>query len=79
MAFDIVNDQLINERIFFDATAMKRPGLADGMKVNTAGFVFATGPGGVLIFLLKENTWAQFLPKNAPQTVLLTKTSRCCT
>jgi len=50
MAFDIVNDQLINERVFFDAAAMKRPGLADGMKVNTAGFVFATGPGGVLIF-----------------------------
>jgi gluconolactonase len=50
MAFDLVNGQFLNERVFFDATSIDRPGLADGMKVNKEGYVFATGPGGVLIF-----------------------------
>jgi len=49
MAFDLVNGKLLNERVFFDATSIKLPGLADGLKVNAAGYVFATGPGGVLI------------------------------
>lgn len=49
MAFDIEDRNLINERVFFDATSIKRPGLADGLKVNSKGYVFATGPGGVLI------------------------------
>ena len=50
MAFDLVNGRLLNERVFFDATSIDRPGLADGMKVNKDGYVFATGPGGVLVF-----------------------------
>jgi len=50
MAFDLDNGRLSNERVFFDATRIKRPGLADGMKVHSKGYVFATGPGGVLIF-----------------------------
>ena len=50
IAFDLVDGQLHNERVFFDATSIDRPGLADGMKVNKEGYVFATGPGGVLIF-----------------------------
>lgn len=50
MAFDLVDGQLLKERVFFDATSIDRPGLADGMKVNKEGYVFATGPGGVLIF-----------------------------
>ena len=50
MAFDLVDGQLLNESVFFDATSIDRPGLADGMKVNKKGYVFATGPGGVLIF-----------------------------
>lgn len=50
MAFDLVDGKLLNERVFFDATSIDRPGLADGMKVNKKGYVFATGPGGVLVF-----------------------------
>ena len=50
LAFDLVNGKLLNERVFFDATSIDLPGLADGMKVNKKGYVFATGPGGVLIF-----------------------------
>lgn len=50
MAFDVIDGKLLNERVFFDATSMNLAGLADGMKVNSKGYVFATGPGGVLVF-----------------------------
>lgn len=53
MVYD-VDDQgdLTNERLFFDATAMvaEGNGLPDGLKVNSQGILFATGPGGLLIF-----------------------------
>ena len=53
MAYDVKDDGTIsNGRIFFDATAMTKaaPGYPDGMKVDKAGNIFATGPGGVLVF-----------------------------
>lgn len=50
MAFDHIEGNLANPRVFFDATAIKNPGLADGLKVHSTGTVFATGPGGVLVF-----------------------------
>lgn len=39
-------------RVFFDATtlAKTRRGNPDGLKVDAAGNLFATGPGGVLVF-----------------------------
>jgi gluconolactonase len=39
-------------RVFFDATALAktRRGNPDGLKVDAAGNLFATGPGGVLVF-----------------------------
>lgn len=53
MIYD-VDDQgdLINERLFFDATSMVKNdnGLPDGMKINKEGILFATGPGGVFVF-----------------------------
>ena len=52
MAFDVNEDgTLSNGRVFFDATSMvDNNGLPDGMKVDEKGNIFATGPGGVLIF-----------------------------
>lgn len=49
MAFDHKEGVLTNSRVFFDATTIKNPGLADGLKVHSTGAVFATGPGGVLV------------------------------
>lgn len=54
MAFDVQADgSLANERVFFDATAMRsaeNKGLPDGMKIDSDGYIFATGPGGVYVF-----------------------------
>ncbi|HKQ72197.1 MAG TPA: SMP-30/gluconolactonase/LRE family protein [Blastocatellia bacterium] len=47
------NGTISNGKVFFDATAWVkegRPGLPDGMKVDKDGNLFATGPGGVLVF-----------------------------
>ena len=54
MAYDVKPDgSIANGRVFFDATSWvgpERKGLPDGMKVDTQGHLFATGPGGVHIF-----------------------------
>lgn len=43
-----------NKRIFYDATHLigqeGLQGLPDGLKTNSEGYIFATGPGGVWIF-----------------------------
>ena len=54
MAYDVADDgALANGRIFFDATHLVKQGkkgLPDGLKIDTSGNIFATGPGGVLVF-----------------------------
>jgi len=53
MAYDVRPDGgIANGRVFFDATAWvsTKKGLPDGMKVDKDGNLFATGPGGVLVF-----------------------------
>jgi gluconolactonase len=50
--FDVKGDGTIeNGRILLDVTTLgkSRRGLPDGMKIDTAGNLFATGPGGVLV------------------------------
>lgn len=54
-AFPVKEDGTLGEgNIFYDATHWMgkegRPGAPDGMAVDTAGNVWATGPGGVLVF-----------------------------
>ncbi|AOW19630.1 SMP-30/gluconolactonase/LRE family protein [Urechidicola croceus] len=42
-----------NGKVFADVTNLvsnKHPGLPDGLRVDNNGYLFATGPGGVLIF-----------------------------
>jgi gluconolactonase len=51
MAYDVTEDgSLSSGRVFFDATQEKEGGLPDGMKVDTRGNLYCSGPGGVWIF-----------------------------
>jgi len=54
MAYDVLPDGRIDAgRIFFDATYLVNDGysgLPDGLKVDVNGNIFATGPGGILVF-----------------------------
>jgi gluconolactonase len=49
MAYDIDENGASNGRVFYDVNDQMEPGAADGMKVDLAGNIFATGPGGVWI------------------------------
>ena len=53
MAYALDGDGKVTEKkLFYDVTdwVQKEKGLPDGMKVDKAGNVFATGPGGVWVF-----------------------------
>ena len=54
MSFPVkANGTLGEGKVFFDGTKLvgkDNPGLPDGLKVDAAGNVWATGPGGVLVF-----------------------------
>lgn len=53
MIYDVdEKGDLVNERLFFDATTMVEEGngLPDGLKINQEGMLFASGPGGLLLF-----------------------------
>ncbi|HKR33494.1 MAG TPA: SMP-30/gluconolactonase/LRE family protein [Steroidobacteraceae bacterium] len=54
MAFPVKPDGSVGTgKVFFDVTAAvskQRPGLPDGVKVSLDGTVWATGPGGVLVY-----------------------------
>lgn len=54
MAFDVNEDGTLGQgTVFYDATAAAKEGLKglpDGMTVDRLGNVFASGPGGILIF-----------------------------
>lgn len=55
-AYDLgEDDAFTNGRVFFDGTENTKTekGLPDGLKIDKAGNVFATGPGGVWIFDLR--------------------------
>jgi len=51
MVYDVeVNGSLTHGRKFFDATNIPGEGVPDGMKVDRAGNIYATGPAGIMIF-----------------------------
>ena len=51
MSYPVLDDLTLGEgAVFFDANEMQRPGWADGLALDRFGNVYATGPGGVLVF-----------------------------
>jgi len=51
MAYDLAADGSVSKgRVFADVTAEKEEGLPDGMKVDSKGNVWGTGPGGLWVF-----------------------------
>ena len=57
---------LTDAKVFYDATADKRPGAPDGMKVDRKGNVYSSGPGGIWIFTPEGKPLGTILmPENA--------------
>jgi hypothetical protein len=51
MRYDVAADGTVNNgRMLSDVTAETAEGLPDGLKVDTAGNVYATGPGSIWVF-----------------------------
>ena len=63
MRYRVKDDGMLTDaKVFYDATADKRLGGPDGMKVDRTGNVYSTGPGGIWIFS----------PEGKPLGVILT-------
>jgi len=51
LRYDVAADGSVSgERVIADVTSSSDPGLPDGMKVDSRGNLFGTGPGGVWVF-----------------------------
>ena len=69
MAYDLDANGVSNPRIFYDANDETGEGTADGMKVDTAGNLFATGPGGVWVFAPDGTHLGTIMPDEVPANV----------
>lgn len=51
MRYDVEpNGTVKNGRVFYDATSEKEDGLPDGMKIDSQGNLYGSGPGGIWVF-----------------------------
>ncbi|MDA1073920.1 MAG: SMP-30/gluconolactonase/LRE family protein [Proteobacteria bacterium] len=51
MSYAIRNDLTLDDgKVFFDASHLNRAGVPDGLTLDREGNIYATGPGGVLVF-----------------------------
>ncbi len=69
MAYDVTADGLANPRVFLDVTGHPDSGGADGMKVDRAGNLFATGPGGVWVIAPDGTHLGTIQPDEGPANV----------
>ena len=68
-AYDIGERGLSNPRIFYDVSDQTATGVPDGMTVDLAGNIFATGPGGVWIFAPDGTHLGTIQPDEVPANV----------
>ncbi len=67
MRYDVKPDGTVaNGRVFADVTAEKEDGLPDGMKVDTLGNVYGSGPGGVWVFSAEGKHLGTIKPPETP-------------
>ena len=70
MRYGVMPDgSLVNGRVFADVTAEKAEGLPDGLKVDSNGNVWATGPGGVWVFSPEGKHLGTIKPAEVPANV----------
>ena len=69
MAYDLSEDGVSNARVFYDVNDQTSEGAADGMKVDTAGNLFATGPGGVWVLAPDGTHLGTIMPDEVPANV----------
>ncbi len=69
MAYDLSADGVSNPRVFYDVNDQTGEGAADGMKVDNAGNIFATGPGGVWVFAPDGTHLGTIMPDEVPANV----------
>jgi len=70
MAYDVQDDGTIaNGRVFYDVTSDMSEGLPDGMKLDKAGNIYASGPGGVWIFNPAGKHLGTIKPAEVPANV----------
>jgi gluconolactonase len=69
MAYDVSAEGLSNPRVFVDATEWGAEGVPDGMKVDRAGNLFATGPGGVWVISPEGEHLGIIQPEELPANV----------
>ena len=70
MVYDVQEDgTLADGRVFFDVNSEDSEGAADGLKVDVAGNIFATGPGGVWIFDSTGTHLGTIQPDEVPANV----------
>ncbi len=68
-AYDLDENGASNGRIFYDVNDQMAEGAADGMKVDRAGHLFATGPGGVWVFGIDGTHLGTIMPDEVPANV----------
>jgi gluconolactonase len=68
-AYDIGERGLSEPRIFYDASDQTATGVPDGMTVDLAGNIFATGPGGVWVFAPDGTHLGTIQPDEVPANV----------
>jgi gluconolactonase len=67
MRYDVAPDGTVsNGRVFFNVTAEREAGLPDGLKVDSKGNVYATGPGGVWVFSPEGKNLGTIKPPETP-------------
>tara|TARA_B100001105_G_scaffold186664_1_gene151249 strand:- start:2840 stop:3814 length:975 start_codon:yes stop_codon:yes gene_type:complete len=70
MAYAVKDDGTLGTaRVFYDVNDQNETGAADGLKVDVAGNLFATGPGGVWIFDASGKHLGTIKPDEVPANV----------